>query len=89
MLRTDLIAPIAALMQRHADARGAKHAYRDATRSVTYADLLRRTGNLAGHLADLNIGTGGSVAILLSNSVDWRPLLTAETIATFVRKLGR
>jgi long-chain acyl-CoA synthetase len=81
MLRTDLIAPIAALMHRHADARGAKRAYQDATRSVSYADLLRRTGNLAGHLADLNVGTGGSVAILLPNSVDWVEACFATTRA--------
>jgi long-chain acyl-CoA synthetase len=79
MLRTDLIAPIAVLMQRHADARGAKSAYRDAKRSVTYADLFRRTGNLAGHLADLNIAIGESIAILLPNSVDWIEACFATT----------
>jgi long-chain acyl-CoA synthetase len=71
MLRTDLIAPIAVLMQRHAEARGPKSAYQDARRSVSYVELLRRTGNLAGHLADLSIAAGESVAILLPNSVDW------------------
>src|SRR5262249_39739867 len=81
MLRTDLIAPIVALMHRHADARGAKRAYQDATRTVTYADLLRRTGNLAGHLSDLNVGTGSSVAILLPNSVDWVEACFATTRA--------
>ncbi len=71
MLRTDLIAPIAELLRRHADARGAKVAYQDGRRSVTYGDLLERTGRLAGHLADLGVGPGQSVAILLPNSVDW------------------
>ena len=81
MLRTDLIAPIAVLMQRQADARGAKSAYQDAMRSVTYADLLRRTGNLAGHLADLKIAGSESVAILLPNSVDWIEACFATTRA--------
>jgi len=81
MLRTDLIAPIAVLMQRHAHARGGKSAYQDAKRSVTYADLLRRTGKLAGHLADLTIAAGDSVAILLPNSVDWVEACFATTRA--------
>jgi long-chain acyl-CoA synthetase len=81
MLRTDLIAPIAVLMQRQADARGAKSAYQDAMRSVTYADLLRRTGNLAGHLVDLKIAGSESIAILLPNSVDWIEACFATTRA--------
>src|SRR5215467_7156723 len=81
MLRTDLIAPIAVLMQRHAHTRGGKSAYQDGTRSVTYADLLRRTGKLAGHLADLTIAVGESVAILLPNSVDWVEACLATTRA--------
>src|SRR5215475_1036150 len=81
MLRTDLIAPIAVLMQRHAHARGGKSAYQDAKRSVTYADLLRRTGKLAGHFADLTIATGETVAILLPNSVDWVEACFATTRA--------
>ena len=81
MLRTELIAPIAVLMQRHADARGAKVAYRDAKRSVTYAELFERTGTLAGHLADLGIGPGESVALMLPNSVDWVEASFATTRA--------
>ena len=49
MLHTDLIAPIPELLRRHARARGAKIAYRDAHAAVTYAELLERTGKLAGH----------------------------------------
>jgi long-chain acyl-CoA synthetase len=71
MLRTDLIAPIAELLKRHAAARGQKYAYRDAHTSVTYAALLDRTGKLAGHFADNGIATGDTVAILLPNSVAW------------------
>jgi acyl-CoA synthetase (AMP-forming)/AMP-acid ligase II len=71
MLRTDLIAPIAELLRRHAGARGEKCAYRDAQTSVTYAALLERTGKLAGHLADHGVAPGDTVAIFLPNSVAW------------------
>src|SRR5579883_2662113 len=52
MLHTDLIAPCAELLRRHAAARASKCAFRDARRSVTYSELAERTGRLAGHLAD-------------------------------------
>lgn len=81
MLRTDLIAPIAELLRRHADARGTKVAYQDCDRSVAYGDLLKRTGYLAGHLADLGVAPGQSVAILLPNSVDWIEASFATTRA--------
>ena len=77
MLRTDLIAPIAELLRRHATARGEKCAYRDAQTAVTYAALLERTGNLAGHLADHGIAPGDTVAIFLPNSVAWVESLIA------------
>jgi long-chain acyl-CoA synthetase len=71
MLHTDLIAPIADLLRRHAVARGGKCAYRDAHTAVSYAALLERTGKLAGHLADHGIEPGDTVAIMLPNSVPW------------------
>lgn len=71
MLHTDLIAPIPELLQRHAAARGSKVAYRDALTSVTYAELLERSGRLAGHFSDLGISPGETVAMLLPNSVQW------------------
>jgi acyl-CoA synthetase (AMP-forming)/AMP-acid ligase II len=71
MLHTDLIAPIHILLARHASARGNKIAYRDAHRAVSYADLDRRTANLAGHLADLGVAKKETVAILLPNGVAW------------------
>jgi acyl-CoA synthetase (AMP-forming)/AMP-acid ligase II len=71
MLQTDLIAPIPELLHRHASARGAKVAYRDARTAVTYAQLLDRTGKLAGHLADHGIAAGETVAIMLPSSVPW------------------
>jgi long-chain acyl-CoA synthetase len=71
MLHTDLIAPIPELLRRHASARGAKIAYRDAHAAVTYAELLDRTGKLAGHLAASGVAVGETVAIMLPNSVPW------------------
>ena len=71
MLRTDLIAPIPELLRRNAAAHGQKCAYRDAQTSVTYAQLLERTGKLAGHLADNGIAANDTVAIMLPNSVPW------------------
>jgi len=71
MLQTDLIASIPELLRRHAAARGSKLAFRDVNGSVTYAELLARTGKLAGHLADNGIAAGDTVAIMLPNSVHW------------------
>ena len=71
MLRTDLIAPIPELLRRHATSRGAKCAYRDARTSVTYAELLDRTGKFSGHLADNGIAADDTVAIILPSSVQW------------------
>jgi acyl-CoA synthetase (AMP-forming)/AMP-acid ligase II len=71
MLRTDLIASVPELLQRHAEARGSKTAFRDAKGAVSYADMAVRTGRVAGHLADHGIAPGDTVAILLPNSVAW------------------
>ena len=71
MLRTELIAPIAVLLRRQAEARGDNVAFEDPQRSVTYDALLRRTGNLAGHLAGLSLDPGDRVGLLLPNGVDW------------------
>lgn len=71
MLRTDLIGSVPELLKRHAKARGPKLAYRDIRGSVTYGELETRTGRIAGHLADLGINAGDTVAMLLPNSVAW------------------
>jgi long-chain acyl-CoA synthetase len=71
MLRTELIASVPELLRRHAAARAGKLAYRDARRSVTYAELEARTGRIAGHLADHGVAPGDTVAMLLPNSVAW------------------
>ena len=72
MLHTDLIAPVPELLRRHAGQRGSQdRVSRRAVASVTYADLFERTGNLAGHLADIGVAPGETVAIMLPNSVQW------------------
>lgn len=71
MLKAELIAPVPELLRRHARERGAKLAYQDAQRAVTYGALERRTANLAGHLADLGVAPGDSVALYLPNGVAW------------------
>jgi len=71
MLRTDLIASVPALIERHAGARGGKIAFEDANARVTYGELASRTANFAGHLADLGVNAGDTVAIFLPNGVSW------------------
>jgi acyl-CoA synthetase (AMP-forming)/AMP-acid ligase II len=71
MLQTDLIAPIPALIQRHAGERGNKTAFEDAIGKVTYGELATRTANLAGHFANLGVCAGDKVAIFLPNCVRW------------------
>ena len=71
MIQTDLIAPIPELLRRHAKHRGSKCAYRDAASSVTYAELEKRTANLAGHLATSGVEASAKVAIFLPSSVQW------------------
>ena len=71
MMRTELIAPLPELLKRQAAAHGHKTAFEDAGRSVTYADLEKRTANLASQLADLGIAPGDTIAMLLPNSVAW------------------
>lgn len=84
MIHTELIAPLGELLRRHAAERPGKVAFEDAERAVTYAQLERETGNLAGHLQALGYGTGARLAILLPNSVDWVETCLAATRAGFV-----
>ena len=71
MLHVDLIAPIATLLKRHATQRPDQIAYRDSSRSVTYADIASRTGSIATNLAKGGLRVGDKIAIYLPNSVDW------------------
>ncbi|MFE4801369.1 type I polyketide synthase [Streptomyces sp. NPDC056708] len=70
MLRTELIRPLPELLKAHADRFGDKVAFRDARRSVTYAELERRTGRIAGHLARMRLQPGDCAAIYLGNCVE-------------------
>ncbi|MFF3273472.1 type I polyketide synthase [Streptomyces chrestomyceticus] len=70
MFRTELIAPLPQLLRAHAERAGGKTAFRDARRSVTYAELDRRTARLAGHLARARLQPGDRAAILLGNRVE-------------------
>ena len=71
MIRTDLIRPIPELLADAAERHPDKLAFRDAQRSLTYAELHRRTGRLAGHLRSLGVGAGDGVAIHLGNGVPY------------------
>lgn len=71
MLHVDLIAPIAALLERHAKNRPDQVAYWDATRSVTYAQLADRTASIAANLTKAGLKEGDRLAIYLPNGVDW------------------
>lgn len=71
MIQTDLIAPLGELIARQAREQGGKVAYRDAQGAVTYGQLAEATARLAGHLQDLGLAPGESVALLLPNSVQW------------------
>ena len=71
MLRTDLIAPVPALLARQARERGDKLAYSDARRAATYRELDASTRRLGGHLAAMGAGPGATVALMLPNSVEW------------------
>ena len=71
MIRTELIRPIGELIRHQAAERPGAPAYADANRAVTYGQLGARSANLAGHLADLGLVSGQTVALYLPNSVDW------------------
>lgn len=71
MLHVDLIAPIAKLLERHAEQRPDKVAYWDSSRSVTYADLAGRTASIAANLTKAGLSEGDKIAIYLPNGVDW------------------
>lgn len=71
MLHLDLIAPIAALLERHAKNRPDQVAYWDTTRSVTYGQLAERTASIAANLTKAGLKEGVRLAIYLPNGVDW------------------
>ncbi|WP_370132279.1 SDR family NAD(P)-dependent oxidoreductase [Streptacidiphilus sp. EB103A] len=70
MLRGDLVRPLAELLREHAERRGDKVAFSDTRRSVSYADLERRTRRLGGHFRSLGLGPGDRAGVYLENSVE-------------------
>ncbi|WP_146193937.1 type I polyketide synthase, partial [Streptomyces sp. MA5143a] len=70
MLRTEFIRPLSRILTDHAARFSDKVAFRDARRTVTYAELDTRTRRLAGRLADLRLGPGDRAMILLGNRVE-------------------
>jgi long-chain acyl-CoA synthetase len=77
MLRTDLIAPLATLLARHAVERPSAIAFEDHTRQLTYAALADSTARIAVWLAETGVQPGDRVAIHQPNSVDWVELVLA------------
>ena len=63
MLRTELVRPLPELIRDNAERFGDKIAFRDSRREVSYTELERRTGRLAGHLARLRLQPGDRAAI--------------------------
>ncbi|MCZ4508481.1 AMP-binding protein [Streptomyces sp. ActVer] len=66
----ELIGPVPELLKRHAARAGDRVAFSDSARGVTYGELERRTGRLAGHLAKAGLRRGDRVAVLLGNCVE-------------------
>ncbi|MCD2194626.1 AMP-binding protein [Actinomycetospora endophytica] len=83
MLRTELIRPIAELLDRHAAERGPTTAFADDERRVTYAELAPRTARLAGHLVAAGVTPGDRVVMVMGNRVE-----TAETYLAVPRAGG-
>ena len=71
MIRTDLIAPVAELLERQAGRFPDKVAFADASKTLTYRELDRAVGNLATQLRARGVSGGTTVALWLPNSVDW------------------
>lgn len=71
MIRTDLIAPVAELLERQARRFPDKIAFADVSRSITYRELDVAVRNLATQLRARGVSSGTSVALWLPNSVDW------------------
>lgn len=66
----ELIAPLPTLLRGHASRSPDKIAFRDARRTVSYAELEVRTARLAGHLAQQGLRPGDRAAVLLGNRVE-------------------
>jgi rifamycin polyketide synthase module 1/2/3 len=70
MLRTELIRPLTELLRENAVTFGAKTAFADARRSVTWAELDQRTARIAGHLSELGVMSADRVVLYLNDCVE-------------------
>ncbi|MFE2138594.1 AMP-binding protein, partial [Streptomyces sp. NPDC059466] len=84
MFRADLVRPLHELLADHAERRPRQPAFRDAHRSVTYAELALRTARVAGHLAELGLARGTRAVIYLPNRVETVESYLAVTRASAV-----
>ncbi|MER6417786.1 type I polyketide synthase [Streptomyces sp. NPDC001137] len=80
MTHDGLIRPLPELLKAHAREAPSRVAFADDLRAVTYAELERRTGRLAAHLARTGLRRGERVAICLGNCVE-----TVESVLAVVR----
>ncbi|MEU6058817.1 type I polyketide synthase [Streptomyces sp. NPDC047097] len=78
-----VVRPLPETLREHARRRGGKVAFEDGRTRLTYGELERRTGRLAGHLVRLGLGRGERVAILLGNRVE-----AVESLLAVVRASG-
>ncbi|MFE6410148.1 AMP-binding protein [Streptomyces sp. NPDC057837] len=81
--RADLIRPVHELLAGHAARQPDRVAFKDGRRSVTWAELDRRTARVAGHLVGLGLGRGESAVIYLPNRVE-----TVESYLAVTRAAG-
>ncbi|MEU6392286.1 AMP-binding protein [Streptomyces sp. NPDC046939] len=84
VFRDDLIRPVHELLALHASRRPDRTAFKDARRSVTWAELDRRTARVAGHLVGLGLERGASAVIYLPNRVETVESYLAVTRASAV-----
>ncbi|MFE7271602.1 SDR family NAD(P)-dependent oxidoreductase [Streptomyces sp. NPDC057623] len=70
MRRDELIRPVPDLLKEHAGRAPRRIAYADSARSVTYAELERRTRALGAYLIRTGLRRGDRVALCLGNSVE-------------------
>ncbi|WP_461028342.1 AMP-binding protein, partial [Streptomyces sparsus] len=68
--RADLVRPVHELLAGHAARQPGATAFTDAHRSVTYAELDRRTARLAGHLVGMGLDRGARAVIHLPHRVE-------------------
>ncbi|MFE7843102.1 AMP-binding protein [Streptomyces sp. NPDC057474] len=82
--RAELIRPLHELLAEHAARQPERTAFKDARRSVNWAELDRRTARVAGHLVGLGLARGASAVICLPNRVEAVESCLAVTRASAV-----